>query len=249
MNVDLRGQRAIVTGGSRGIGAAISKTLAANGADVAILYRTDEASAKGVVAEIEKAGGRASAFQVNLVHPEEIRDFFSHHGGDRIDLLVHSAALGSFKRVTELRTNQWDLTMNVNARAFHQCAVETAQRMPDGGRIVALSSLGASRVVPSYGAIGISKAALEATVRYLAVELGGRGINVNTLSAGVVEETSIHLHPEHAQMRAAALERTPAKRLASPADIAELVLFLCSPAARWIQGQTILADGGMSLLM
>ena len=249
MNVDLHGRVAVVTGGSRGIGAAISHRLAALGAGVVILYRHDDASAEAVVEAIRASGGSASATKANLVHPEEIRRAFFELPGGRVDLLVHAAALGSFKPVTDLRANQWDLTMNVNARAFHLCALEAARLMPGEGSIVALSSLGATRVVPEYGAIGISKAALEATMRYLAIELGARGINVNAVSAGIVEGTSVRLHPHYESLRAAAIERTPLRRLATGDDIAHVVAFLCSPYARWIQGQVILADGGMSLVL
>jgi enoyl-[acyl-carrier protein] reductase III len=249
MSQELSGKRALVTGGSRGIGAAISRAFASAGAEVVIVYRDDDTSAKTVVDDIRSRGGAAHAVKANLVHPEEIRRVFAELGDGPVHILVHAAALGSFKPVSELRANQWDLTMNVNARAFHLCSLEAARRMPHDGSIVALSSLGAGRVVPEYGAIGISKAALEATTRYLAIELGARAINVNAVSAGVVDNTSIHLHPHHDELRASAIERTPAKRLATPEDIAGVVLFLCTPAAKWIQGQVIVADGGMSLLL
>lgn len=247
MNIDLRGKRAVVTGGTRGIGRAISRQLAAAGTEVVAVYRDDDAAAGTLLEEVRAAGGTAVAVKANLVHPDEIRRVFEESAGTPVDILVHAAALGSFKPVAALRSNQWDVTMNVNARAFHLCAVEAARLMPEGGSMVALSSLGSSRVVPEYGAIGISKAALEATTRYLAVELGARGINVNTVSAGVVEGTSIRLHPHHDELRAQSIERTPLHRLATPDDIAHVVLFLCSPQARWIQGQVIVADGGMSL--
>ena len=242
MTFDFGGRSAIVTGGSRGIGAAISRRLASLGARVTLLYRDDDASANALAEEIG-----ATVIKANLVHPEEIRNAFA--GLDRVDVLVHAAALGSFKPVSALRANQWDLTMNVNARAFHLCAMEAAARMGEGGSMVALSSLGATRVVPEYGAIGISKAALEATTRYLAVELGARGINVNCVSAGLVEGTSIERHPRHDALRDASIARTPSRRLATADEIADVVIFLCSPHARWIQGQTIVADGGMSLLL
>ena len=247
MSPDFNGRRAIVTGGSRGIGAAISRRLAALGADVLIVYRDDDDSAEKLVATIRATGGNATAVKANLVHAEEIRRLFAESAGDRVDIVVHAAALGSFKPLTETRANQWDLTMNVNARAFHLCAVEAARLMPEGGSIVGLSSLGATRVVPEYGAIGVSKAALEATTRYLAIELGARGINVNTVSAAVIDGTSITRHPHHDDLRSATIERTPLHRLATADDIAGIVAFLCSPAACAIQGQVIVADCGMSL--
>ncbi len=113
--------------------------------------------------------------------------------------------------------------------------------------MIALSSLGARRVLDNYGALGPSKAALESLVQYLACELAPRGIRVNGVTAGFVETESIRKFPQAAELISAAVEQTPAGRIAQPSDVADVVLFLASPAARWIYGQTLVADGGLSL--
>jgi len=245
----LTGRRALVTGGSRGIGAAIATRLAQAGAHTFINYRQDEASARKTQAAIQADGGSASLIQANLVEPAEIRRMFREiepAGG--LDILIHSAALGSFKPAIDVRSNQWDLTMAVNARGLLLCAQQAAALMSaSGGTIVALSSAGSTRVIPNYGAIGVSKAAVEALIRYLAAELAPRGIRVNAVSAGFVDASSIRLHPQYQELEAHARARTPLGRMATPDDIARVVLLLCSPLAEWIVGQTIVADGGFGL--
>jgi enoyl-[acyl-carrier protein] reductase III len=244
-----RGKRALVTGGSRGIGAAISQHLAACGAHVFINYRDDDASAHFTLQEIGSGKGTATLIKANLLRPDEIRNMFQQIGNSGgLDFLVHNAALGSFKPVMKLRPNQWDLSLNINARALLVCAQEASKLMAErGGKVVSISSLGSSRVIPHYGAIGISKAALESLTRYLAVELAPLKISVNAICAGVVDTESIRRHPLYKDLISRVLQQTPSGRLASPEDIAKVVLFLCSPLADWICGQTLTVDGGMSL--
>ena len=246
--LDLAGKRALVTGGSRGIGAAICKVLARSGADVFVNYRADEKGAQEVIGQIQSSGGSAAAAPANLVHPSEIRGMFETVlASGPLDILVHNAAIGSFKPTLEVRPNQWDLSLSVNARAFLVCAQEAAAGMPSGGRIIALSSLGGGRAIPFYGAIGASKAALESLTRSLAVELGPRRITVNAVSAGLVDTESIRSHPGYAGLERAALARTPLGRLGTTDDVAAVVLFLCSPLSEWITGQVLVADGGLSV--
>jgi len=245
------GKTALVTGGSRGIGGVISRRLAAQGAHVFINYRDDDRSAEGTEAEIKRAEGSCELVKANLLHPEAIRELFERvatRGG--LDILVHNAALGSFKSVMQLRSNQWDLSLNINARALLLCAQEASKLMgAQGGKIVSISSLGSQRVVSEYGAIGVSKAALESLTRYLAVELAARRINVNAVSAGVVDSPTIRKHPRYRELHDHILAQTPAGRLGTAEDIAGVVLFLCSSLSDWICGQTIIADGGMSLTL
>jgi enoyl-[acyl-carrier protein] reductase III len=120
--------------------------------------------------------------------------------------------------------------------------------MPEGSSIVGVSSLGSIRVLENYVLVGVSKAALEAVVRYLAVELAPRSIRANAVSAGVVETGALEHFPNREQMIADGLKRTPAGRLVEPADVADAVLFLCSPEAEMVRGQTLIVDGGYSLL-
>lgn len=246
--LDLSGKRALVTGGSRGIGACICAELARCGAHVCVGYNRDAAGAARTVDGIKTRGGSATMLQANLVRPDEIRVMFdSVLANGPLDIFVHNAAIGSFKPMLGVRVNQWDLSMAVGARALLVGAQRAADEMPRGGRIVTVSSLGSGRVVPSYGAIGVSKAALEALTRYLAAELAPRGITVNAVSAGPIDAPALRAHPDGDAMMARAVERTPAGRMGLPIDVARVVVFLCSPLADWIVGQTIIADGGLSL--
>jgi enoyl-[acyl-carrier protein] reductase III len=247
--VDLSGQRALVTGGSRGVGAAIARALATAGADVVVGFRSGAAEASALCEEIAAAGGRCRAAGGNLAKTEGVRELFAQVGAEPLDVVVHAAALGAFKPTLAVRPNQWDLTMSVGARAFLQCVQQAAPSMREGGRILAVSSPGSQRVVPSYGLIGVSKAAMEAVVRYAAVELAPRGIRVNAVSAGFIEGTSVRNHPGYEELRRQAVARTPAGRLATMDDVAGTVLLFCSPLASWITGQTIMADGGATLLL
>jgi enoyl-[acyl-carrier protein] reductase III len=147
----------------------------------------------------------------------------------------------------ETEDKHWDWTLAANARALLSLARAAAPSMPSGSAIVALSSLGSFRVLENYVLVGTSKAALESVVRYLGVELAPRGIRVNAVSGGVVETDALQYFPNKEEMLAAARERTPAGRMVTPRDIADAVLFLCSPQAEMIVGQTLIVDGGFSL--
>lgn len=246
--VDLRGRQALVTGASRGLGAVIAQTLAAAGAHVYLNYVRSHAEATRIKAAIEDAGGQATLAPANLAQPEAIRRLFAETIGPTLDILVHNAAIGSFKPVRDVRANQWDLTMHVNARALLVCAQEATTRLEaSGGRIIAVSSLGSTRVVPAYGAIGLSKAALESTVRYLGVELAPRGVRVNAVTAGLLDLPSVRQHPAFDAMAASARAHSPEQRLGTATEVADVVLLLCSPRANGIVGQTIVVDGGASL--
>lgn len=244
---DFSGKTALVTGGSRGIGAAVSIGLARCGARVVINYREDAASAEDTVRRIESEGGSASAECANLVHADAIRELFGKLAAP-LDFLVHNAAIGSFKALLDVRPNQWDLSLSVNARALLLCA-QSAWPLMEGrnGAIVAVSSLGSTRVVPEYGAIGASKAAMESVVRSLAVELAPRGIRVNAVAGGIIDGPTIRRHPRAAELVDRARAHAPAGRLGTAEELADAVLFLCSPLSAGIAGQIVVVDGGASL--
>jgi enoyl-[acyl-carrier protein] reductase III len=164
-----------------------------------------------------------------------------------LDVLVHAAATGVIRPALETEDKHWDWTLAANSRALLSLARAAAPTMPSGSSIVALSSLGSTRVLENYALVGASKAALEALVRYLAVELAPRGVRVNAVSAGVVETGALEYFPN----REAMLEmgrRNPVGRIVSPDDVAACVTFLCSPDAEMIRGQALVVDGGWSLL-
>ena len=245
---DFAGQRALITGGGRGIGAEIARRLAACGAHVTINYLHDEASARKTAEAIQQAGGSATIAQANMVDPGAIAALTARVSAEGVDIVIHNAALGSFKPLHKVKANQWDLTMNVNARALLLLAQGTLASLESRkGRIVSISSLGSVRVLPSYGAIGVSKAALESTTRYLASELAPRGIRVNAVVGGLLDTDASRLHPDFDALTEEALARTPIGRLIRTSDIADTVLFLCSPLAEAVVGQMIVVDGGAGL--
>lgn len=196
--IDLHGKVALVTGGSRGIGKAVAQRLAARGAEVVINYVRHRTNAQEVVTEIEAAGGRCLAVRANLAEEEQIEAMFEEIRSryQRLDMVISNAASGVLKPVEELRGRHWDWAVNINARALMLITQQALPMMTVGGRIIAISSIGAVRAVPNYTVVGASKAALESLVRHLAVELGPRGITVNTVSAGVVDTDALKKIPQ-----------------------------------------------------
>jgi enoyl-[acyl-carrier protein] reductase III len=239
------GASVLVTGGSRGIGKAIALRFAALGADrVAIGYLRSDAAAEQTAEELRALGTEPVLVRGN-VSSQRVQDEVAGLGP--LDVLVHNAATGVIRPALETEDKHWDWTLGANARALLTLARVAAPQMPEGSSIVGISSLGSQRVLENYTLVGTSKAALEALVRYLAVELAPRGIRVNAVSAGVVETGAL----DHFPNREAMLEqgaRNPVGRLVSPEDVAAAVAFLCSPEADMIRGQTLVVDGGYSLL-
>jgi enoyl-[acyl-carrier protein] reductase III len=241
------GKSVLVTGGSRGIGREIALRFADLGAArVAISYLRNDAAAEETAAEIREHGAEALLLRGNVGDPQRATAFVEELGA--LDVLVSNAATGVIRPALELEERHWDWTMNANARAFLTLAREAAPRMEPGSAIVAISSLGSKRVLNNYVLVGASKAALETLVRYLAVELAPSGINVNAVSAGLVETGALEHFPDRDEMLAWYRARTPAGRLVEPRDVAEVVCFLASPAAGMIRGQTVVVDGGYSVL-
>ena len=235
----------LVTGGSRGIGKAIALRLAREGAArVAIGYLRSDRAAEETAAELKELGSEPVLVRGN-VSSKRVLEQVTALGP--LSALVHNAASGVARPALETDTRHWDWTLNANARAFLQLAAATAPQMAPGASIVAISSLGSSRVLENYTLVGTSKAALEALVRYLAVELAPRGIRVNAVSGGLVETGALEHFPNREEMLQMARERTPAGRMVKAEDIAGVVAFLLSPAAEMIRGQTIIVDGGFSL--
>jgi enoyl-[acyl-carrier protein] reductase III len=239
------GASVLVTGGSRGIGKAIALRLASLGAArVAVGYMRGDRPAEETATELRALGAEPILVRGNVASTrvaEEVEAL------GPLDVLVHAAATGVIRPALETEDKHWDWTLSANARALLSLTRAAAPAMPDGSSIVALSSLGSVRVLDNYSLVGASKAALEALVRYLAVELAPRGIRVNAVSAGVVETGAL----EHFPNKDAMLElgmRNPVGRIVSPDDVAGVVAFLCSPDAAMIRGQTVVIDGGWSLL-
>lgn len=239
----------LVTGGGRGIGRAIALRFAASGTRIFVNFFVDRGEAEKTAREIELRGGVAHLVQADVKEPADIARMFDEvrRTAGRLDVLVNNAASGVLKPALSLSAKHWDWVLDTNARPLLLCAQQAAPLMGPGGRIVSLSSLGSERVIPSYAAIGASKAAMESLMRYLAVELAPRGITVNTVCAGAVETDVWRAIPERDAVLGAVRERTPAHRLVTAEEVAEVVAFLASPAAQPIQGQIVVVDHGYSL--
>jgi len=240
------GASVLVTGGSRGIGKAIALRFAELGATrVTIGYLRNDKAAEAAAEELRAAGAEPLLLRGNVASERVVEEAA---GLGPFDVVVHNAATGVIEPALEAQDKHWDWTLSANARALLSLARALAPGMREGSSFVGISSLGSTRVLENYVLVGVSKAALEAVVRYLAVELAPRGIRVNAVSAGVVETAALEYFPNREEMISSGLKRTPAGRLVEPRDVADAVCFLCSDAAEMVRGQTLVVDGGFSLL-
>src|SRR5271157_496800 len=246
----------LVTGSGRGIGRVIALHFAQHGADLVINFFRNREPAGKTVREIEKLGRRALLVKADVGDLDDLNHLFDEvekvFGG--LDIFIHNAASGYNRPTLEQKPKGWDWTMNINARALLFAAQRAAPLMEKrgGGYIVSISSSGSTRVLPGYVVVGASKAALESLTRYLGVELAPKNIIVNAVSPGVVETDALtHFATMESKENILQkfIEQVPAGRLVSPEDVAEVVAFLCSPAAKMIVGQIIVIDGGYALQM
>lgn len=242
----LDGKVALVTGGTRGLGRAIGARLAGSGCHVYLTYRHDGAAARSCATELAGAKGVAVPVRADVTDPVAMSELLdrirTEHG--RLDVLVHNAASRHPMPAVgaDPQAALADVSVAVAPLLHHAPAL--VELMAGSGRIVAVSSTGARRVVPAYVGQGLAKAALESAVRYLAVELAVHGIAVNAVST-----TKLDKGPEMPDraVLAAIAARTPAGRATTPEDVAAAVALLCTDEAGWIQGQVLTVDGGLSL--
>jgi len=255
MNIELpfKGKVALVTGSGRGIGKAIALRLAQKGSDIVVNFARNKAQAEETRAQIIAMGRRAISVHADVSKIDSIDFLFQQiekeFGG--LDFFINNAASGANKPGMQQQPGSWDYTMNTNARAFlfaAQCAAPLMDKRK-GGIMLAITSPGSQRVLPDYIAVGASKAALESLVRYLAVELAPRNIAVNAISPGMVLTDALRYFQamSDGEMPQKTIAATPAGRLVTPEDIANLAVFLCSPEANMIRGQVIVIDGGITL--
>jgi 3-oxoacyl-[acyl-carrier protein] reductase len=242
--IDLSGKRALVAGGSRGIGAAIALALAENGADVAFTYQTSAEKAQAVAASIEETGHRAFAIQADSAEPDAIAhavdQAVSALGG--LDILINSAAIGYYGAIADLDIGEYQKLMDVNVRAPMLFAKAAIPHLGSGGRIVNIGSgLGERVPFPGVTAYAVSKAALTSFTRGLSRELGPNGITVNLVQPG---STDTDANPANGEVADFQRSMTSLGRYAEPREIANAVVFLASPAASIITGAILNADAG-----
>jgi len=247
--VSLEKKLALVTGSGRGIGRAIALKLASQGADIIVNFFRRRETAEQTAKDIQALGVKAEVIRANVGDLAKIDEMFDIIGNKfgRLDILINNAASGVGRSVMDIDVKAWEWTMDINVRACLLCAQRAAKLMEGrGGKIVSISSLGSFLVWPTYAIVGVSKAALEALTRYLAIELAPRGICVNAVAASFVETEALKFYFDEA-LNKDNLPVTPAGRMVTTEDVAKVVAFLCSEEAFMIRGQTIIVDGGFSV--
>lgn len=247
--MSLDGKLALVTGSGRGIGRAIALKLASRGADIIVNFFRHRESAEQTAKDVQALGVKAEVIRANVGDPEKVNAIFDMIGNKfgRLDILINNAASGVGRPLVDIDVKAWEWTMDINVRAGLLCAQRAAKLMTGrDGKIVSISSLGSRFVLPNYTVVGVSKAALEALTRYLAIELAPQGICVNAVAASAVETEALKFYFKEGLIKDTR-RATPAGRMVVPEDVANVVAFLCSEEAFMIRGQTIIVDGGTSI--
>ena len=248
MSSQFAGKVALITGGARGIGRATALKLAKTGSDIAIVYYNSSDEAQALVEEIQGLGRNAIAIQANVADQQSVKEMYTQFRNyfGRLDFLISNAASGVLKPALKMTTKHWRWCMETNALALNHLVSEGLDLMNKGGRVIALSSLGAHRAIPNYGFIGASKAALEALVRSLSLELAEYEITVNTVSAGVVDTDALKHFPNREQLLDEYQAHSLAARPLTPQDVANTIYLLCLPEAAMVNAQILFVDAGYS---
>jgi 3-oxoacyl-[acyl-carrier protein] reductase len=241
----LDGKVALVTGASRGIGAAIARRLAADGAKVVVNYSKSEGPAKDVVTAITKAGGEAIAIKADVSRPGEIPGLFAEvkKAFGRLDILVNNAGIMERGPITEVTAEHVDKHFALNVRGLVLCTVEAIKLLPKGGRVINVSSNITRMAVPGSSVYTATKGAIDVLTQVWATELGPRGITVNAISPGATD-TDINAGMSSAE-KEQTVRMTPLGRLGTAEEVADAAAFLASDDARWVTGERLAASGGL----
>jgi len=254
--MDNKNKIALLTGGSRGLGKNMALSLAREGIDVILTYNSKKEEALAVVAEVGKLGAKASALQLNTGDVKSFDTFFGQvkaelkntFGADRFDFLINNAGVGVHSPFAETTEEDFDMLVNIQFKGVYFLTQKALPLINDGGRIINLSTGLARFATPGYSAYASMKGAIETLTRYLAKELGSRGIAVNTVAPGAIEtDFGGGVVRDNQQLNKFIAGNTALGRVGLPDDIGGVVAFLCSEEARWINAQRIEASGGMYL--
>lgn len=248
----LEGKNVLVTGASRGIGKAIARKLAQHGANIIINYFNSETAAQDLAAELEKEySTQTLCLKANVASKESVTEMFNaiKTHCNHLDILVSNAASGVLKPILEMSSKHFNHCMQTNAVALTNLTQAAVNMMREGSRILALSSLGSKHVLPDYGYVGASKAALEVIIRQLSVELASKKIHCNTVSAGAVDTDALKYFPDRDHLLKQSQDRSLTGSNITPQDVANVIYLLCLPEADMIRGQTIYVDAGASLMV
>lgn len=248
---DLAGKLVLVTGGAKNVGKVIARRFAERGAHVIINFFHSLEDSKQTVAELRALGARVDVIRASVAQKNQVDRMFDEIEATygRLDILVNNAASGALLAVDEIAEEHFDRAIDTNLKGAFWCSRRAAALMArsGGGAIVNVSSVGATLVPANYLVVGTSKAALESLTRYLAVDFAPKQIRVNTASATLIAGDVAALFPDPENTQRSSIAATPLKRLATAEDLADLVVFLASDQSRWITGQVVVADGGLSL--
>jgi enoyl-[acyl-carrier protein] reductase III len=246
----VQGRHVVVTGGTRGVGRAISLRLARAGATVLANYVRDEASAATLVQQAEQEGLKIQVARADITTPKGVGELLAAVQANlgHVSCFIHSAATGVHKPIEALSGRHFDWTFNLNVRAFFELTRSLLPLMASGASIVGVSSEGAIHAAPQYTLVGSTKGALEAMIRHLAVELAPKGIRVNAVSPGTLKTDVWNVLPDAERRLNAAAQASPLGRLTSVEEVAGAVQFLCSDAASGVIGHTLVVDGGTRIV-
>ena len=248
-----QGKKALITGGTKGLGLVTARLLALEGSDVILAYRSDEASAQQAARSIESLGVRCNLIQSDLSAEGSTDKLFDQveQISPKLDFYIHNAAATAFKPLVEMEAHHIDKTLNITIKSFILGMKRVAPLMKDGGAVVTVSGMDTLRAAHGHGLLAAAKSGLETLTAYYAHELGAKNIRVNCVNPGFfeTESTKKYLGPAFPYVSAQFAKSVPVKSASPIEDIANVIVFLCSDKSKWMVGQTLYPDGGFQFAM
>ena len=240
---------ALITGASKGIGKSIAIGLAQESSNILFTYFRDKQNAEKTKSEVLGLGVKCEMIKINLSDVKEVEKITAHIKDNykSLDFLINNAATGININSDKLTSKHWDWVLNTNSKAPWLLVKNLTAIMPEGSSVINISSLGSSKVLSNYFSVGVSKSALETITKYLSIELGSRGIKVNSISPGIIKTSALDSFPKGSDVNKSSNYQTPAGKPLDAKDVSNLVNFLCSKESNMIRGQNIIIDGGQSL--